>query len=314
MNIKRIPAYLRACIRAVVSPGPRAYLKLLARSPYTVSDLPHYGVSMIVDVRDPAISKPILFLGEYERPVTDCIMSFVDENTRFVDVGANIGFFSLLVARRASRGKVWSVEPDPTNFRLLQANVALNGLERIVETHHVAASDTETAVFFSTLGHKNNIGARFTAKDKATLIARSLPGAPEPVQVRALTVDALLRGQKATLVKVDVEGFEPFVFAGMARVLEEDRPVVFCEFAPGTIQHISKRDPLEMLQGLRQRRYTISVIEADGRVSFMGDDAHGVLLRHSRGHQHHLDLLLIPEERANHEVPRVATRSGLPTR
>lgn len=293
MNARRIPAYLNACLRAALASGPRAYLKMLSRSPYTVKDLPHHGVSMIVDVRDPAISKPILALGEYEEGFARLLLTFVNPETHFIDIGANIGFFTLLVARRASRGRVWSIEPDDQNVRLLRASIALNGFEDRVEVHHMAASDADGEIFFSTLGYDANIGARFTAKEESTLIDRSVGGARKPTKIRAQTIDNLLRGRKVDLVKIDVEGHEPAVLAGMQQVLRGQRPVVFSEFAPGTIQHISKTDPAEMLRAVLACGYALSIVEESGAVTPMGSDAAGVLARHEQ-RKHHLDLMFTP--------------------
>ena len=142
----------------------------------------------------------------------------MSETTRFVDVGANIGFFTLAVAQRAAQGKVWSIEPDPQNVRLLRANVMLNGLEGRVEVHHAAASDAAGEVFFSTLGYDRHIGSRFTAKDAATLRA------------------------------------------------------------------------------LRDARYTFAIVEDDSALTLMGRDVDRVLARPAAG-GHHVDLMLIPEER-----------------
>lgn len=296
MNVRRLPAYLAACLRAALTSGPRAYLKMLSRSPYTVKDLPRYGVSMIVDVRDGAISKPILALGDYEGAFARRLLAAVGPETHFVDVGANIGFFTLAVARRAERGRVWSVEPDARNVRLLRANVALNGLEDRVEVHRLAASDADGEVFFSTLGYESLIGSRFTAKDEATLLRRSLAGAAKPTKVPARTVDGLVGDARVDLVKIDVEGHEPAVLAGMAGLLRRQRPLVFAEFAPGTIRHISGTDPAEMLRLMHDSGYALAVVERSGAVTAMGADVEGVLARHEE-RLHHLDLLFTPREK-----------------
>ncbi|HEY6000241.1 MAG TPA: FkbM family methyltransferase [bacterium] len=296
MNLRRLPAYLGACARAALTSGPRAYLRMLSRSPYTVKDLPRYGVSMLVDVRDGAISKPILALGDYEAGFARRLLSAVGPETHFVDVGANIGFFTLAVARRADRGHVWSVEPDDRNVRLLRASLALNGLEGRVEVHHLAASDANGEVFFSTLGYDALIGSRFTAKDEAALLARSLAGAAPPTRVPARTVDLLVGDARVDVVKIDVEGHEPAVLAGMAGVLCRQRPLVFAEFAPGTIRHISGTDPAEMLRQVVACDYALAIVEKSGAVTSLGADAGAVMARHD-DRRHHLDLLLTPRER-----------------
>jgi len=294
MNIRRLPLYARACLRALVSSGPRDYLRMLSRSPYTVRDLPRYGVSMLVDVRDPAISKPILALGDYEEAFARRLLSRVREDTRFLDVGANIGFFTLAVAARAVRGRVWSVEPDPQNLRLLRASVALNGFEDRVEVRAAAASDAPGEVFLSSLGAGANLGARFTARDPAVLQGRTPPGAAAPTRVPAVTVDALVGDARVDLVKIDVEGHEPLVFAGMQGILGRQRPVVFCEFAPGTIRHISGADPAAMLRGILDRGYSIAVADDAGGLRPVGRDVDGFVAGFD-AHRHHVDLVLEPE-------------------
>jgi FkbM family methyltransferase len=271
---------------------------MLSQSPYTVKDLPGYGVSMLVDVRDPAISKPILALGEYEGGFSSQLLACVGEDTHFVDIGANIGFFTLTVAARAPRGRIWSVEADQQNVRLLRASVALNGFENRVEVHHMAASDAEGEVFFSTLGYEANIGARFTAKEESTLLDHSLKGARKPIKLRAQTMDSLLHGKRVDLVKVDVEGYEPVVFAGMREVLRQQRPVIFSEFAPGTIRHIGKSDPADMLRFVRDCGYVLAIVEEGGLLTPMGGNVEGILGRHSEK-QHHLDLMFMPGEKVD---------------
>ena len=296
MNRKNIPRYLKACLRAAAGNNPRAYLRMLSRSPYTVTTLAEYGIDMLVDVRDPAISKPILALGEYEKGFATRLLAFVTPETRFLDIGANIGFFTLAVARRAVRGRVWSIEPDPQNVRLLRASVALNGFEERVEVRHEAESDIEGDLFFSNLGFQANLGARFTAKEEATLLERSSAGTPPPTRVRARTMDAALRGERVDLVKIDVEGHEPAVLNGMREILGRCRPVVFSEFAPGTIRHISRTDPAGMLLTMRDLRYRVSVVNEDGTTTPSTEDVEGLLAGFD-SRQHHIDLLFTPAER-----------------
>jgi len=252
---------------------------------------------MIVDVRDPAISKPILVLGEYEPGFARVLLTLARRSSVFVDIGANIGFFTLLAAKAMPEGSVWSIEPDPGNVRILRANIALNGFQDRVRVSHAAASDLDGEVFFSTLGYSANTGARFTAKDPDTLLARSLPGSDAPTKVPALKIDTLLRDQKPDLVKIDVEGHEPSVLAGMQRILEESRPVILSEFAPGTIEHISRSSPSDYLKGIAAHRYTFFVIEDDGGLRDLGNSTSDVLDYSHRQGGHHIDLMLIPKEK-----------------
>jgi len=297
MNLKRLPRYLKAVCAAFLTTPPRAYLKLLSHSPYVVKELDRYGFSMLVDSRDPAISKPILALGEYEEPFTRQLLARIGPTTHFLDVGANIGFFTLAAASRAARGRIWSIEPDPVNVRLLKANVALNGFDSRVTVFHMAAGDADGELFFSSLGHDRNIGARFTAKAEATLLDRSAPHAAKPVRVPARTVDGLLGNESIELIKVDVEGFEPAVFGGMQQTLRRQRPVVFSEFAPGTIRHISKTDPADLLRQILDLGYTVSRVLENGTLPPPGRDVEAIMAHHD-DRRHHLDLIFEPVEKS----------------
>lgn len=307
MNLRKLPDYAGACLRALFTSGPRSYLKLLSKSPYTVRDLPQFGVSMIVDVRDPAISKPILVLGEYEPGFTQVLLALASRSSAFLDIGANIGFFTLLAAEAMPNGSVWSIEPDPDNVRVLRANIALNGFQDRVRVSHAAASDVDGEVYFSTLGYSANTGARFTAKDPDTLLARSLPGSDAPRKVPALKIDTLLRDQNPDLVKIDVEGHEPAVLAGMQRILKESRPVILSEFAPGTIEHISRSSPADYLDNIASHRYTFAIIQGGG-LKDLGSSTRDVMAHSVEAGGHHIDLMLLPKEKAEDTLEYIARR------
>jgi FkbM family methyltransferase len=294
MNFRRIPAYAASLARGVFRARPRDVLRLLADSPLVVKRLPDIDLSLILRVDDPAISKPLLCLGRYEQHVTDALLACLRDGARFVDVGANLGYYSLAVARRFPRSTVWSFEPDPQNYALLRANVALNGLEERVRTYPAALSDREEELFFSTLGNARNLGARFTAKAAETLAAHARPGAEAPTRVRALPLDRVLERETVDVVKVDVEGFEPAVFRGMEGLLRRCAPVIVTEFAPGTIRHISGSDPLDLLRFFERLRYRYAVIEAGGGLTDCGTDAQAVMARVPAARVHHVDLLLRP--------------------
>ncbi len=300
MNLRNLPRYASACVRAVLTTKPRFYLKLLSKSPYAIKNLSSYGVSMIVDVRDPAISKPILALGEYEPSFTKVFLKLARESSQFLDVGANIGFFTLLAASAMPGGRILSIEPDPNNVLILRANIALNGFDESVKVFHAAASESNGEVFFSSLGHDANIGSRFTAKDAETLLARSLPGAAAPSVIESVAVDSLVADQKLDLVKIDVEGHEPSVFKGMQRILSQDRPVILSEFAPGTIEHISKVSPVDYLNSIAAYDYLFAIIENNSSITDLGGSVSDVLARYADSGEHHIDLALVPEEKADH--------------
>jgi FkbM family methyltransferase len=112
----------------------------------------------------------------------------------FVDVGANVGSYTVLAAAGVG-ARVVSVEPVPQTLRQLLRNVRLNDLGQIVEVHGVGVSDADGELRFSAeLDTVNHV------------LVKGEQGASVVVPVR--TLDALLLNQVPTLIKMDVEGFE----------------------------------------------------------------------------------------------------------
>src|SRR2546423_12398987 len=93
--------------------------------------------------------------GKYEEENVETLLSFVTEDTVFLDIGANIGLYTLRVARRVyPNGKIYSFEPNPQLNELLTRNVYVNGLGSIVQSFQLGLSDRNcTATFQYPKGH-----------------------------------------------------------------------------------------------------------------------------------------------------------------
>jgi FkbM family methyltransferase len=135
-------------------------------------------------------------------------MSFVAHFLRpddlFVDVGANVGAYTVLAVGVAGCQGV-AFEPSPPTFDYLAQNLRLNGLASRVTALNAALGRSEGRIRFTEgLGTENSV---CTGSDQ--------PGA----EVNLTTLDKALAGSRPTLMKIDVEGFEPEVIAGGAQVL-----------------------------------------------------------------------------------------------
>lgn len=272
----------------------RDLLKIVSGSPFVIKQLPGQGFSIVVDVRDPAISQQILVIDEYERQVSELVVSLVKEHSRFLDVGANIGYFSLLAASRHESVRVFSFEPDPDNVRLLKTSIAFNGFESRITVYSCAVSDRNETLSFSRLGNEGHRGARVMAKLSDIPESRLPNPSASFHEVQAVYLDEFLKNEQFDVVKVDVEGYEPHAFKGMAHLLRKTRPAVVTKFAPRTIENIARTDPLDLLKFFVQLGYSLNVIGESGELMEFGD-ASGRLMDHCRQAQtRHIDLLLKP--------------------
>jgi FkbM family methyltransferase len=156
-----------------------------------------------------------------------------------VDVGANIGLVSLLLARRFPGRAIHAFEPNPTTFETLEANIARNGASK-VSCHRYAVSDADGTVMFD-----NDPIARGTAS-----ISRD--GSRHAAEVPAITLDSFVAKHAISsigLLKIDVEGYETLVFRGAKHVLNEIRPSIYFEVCPDLTERagFGAADPARML-------------------------------------------------------------------
>ncbi|MBD2520536.1 FkbM family methyltransferase [Nostoc sp. FACHB-973] len=173
-------------------------------------------------------------------------------------------FCSLLAASQCPRGKVFSFEPDKNNFQLLKTSIAYNGFEEIIQAYNFAVSDTNKTIIISDLGNTSNSGARVTADNEDFL--KSLISAPDAnfKNIEAVQLDTFLTEIRVDIVKIDIEGHEPFAIRGMLNILRRDKPIIFAEFAPSNLKLFGGIEPSEFLELLLDIVYDIFLVERSG--------------------------------------------------
>lgn len=188
------------------------------------------------------IQRYLYIFGVWEPDATAALLPYLREGSTVIDVGANIGYFSLLasVAVGAS-GSVHAVEALPSTVELLERNIELNRA-RNVTVHPVAASDHdgEVEVFRATEAF---LGSSSTRK-----------GEHGEGRVRSMRLDDLFEqvdGSDLSILKIDVEGDEAAVLRGAARLLETMRApaAALVELSPGgsAEQRHNRRTVLDLM-------------------------------------------------------------------
>lgn len=162
--------------------------------------------------------------GAYERRFLDFIAPRFPAGAVALDVGANIGNHALFLAKRFAQ--IHAFEPNPTVLARLRRNIALNGLANV--TVHPVGLGKEQAVLPFRENNDGNLGASGFLKPGEEVGALSrqleLEIAQADAYVAALGLDRL------DFVKMDVEGWEPSLFEGLAGTIARFRPVVAFEF------------------------------------------------------------------------------------
>lgn len=162
----------------------------------------------------------------FEDPVYEVLRACIEPGERFVDVGANVGFYTLTVADRVgSTGRVVAFEPGPrTHERLGQHLTRNKHLAGRVELRQIAVSDAEGLCVMHDYGAGDSGKLSARANDSNSSLA--------PVEVRQSTLDRELGPPACDLIKIDVEGLEPEVLLGAVETLQRSQPVVVIEVSP----------------------------------------------------------------------------------
>ncbi len=174
-----------------------------------------WGCPMLVS-RSDAVGAGIARTGVHELAVSEAIWRLAEGDELAVDVGANLGYFTGLLARRAN--EVVALEPNPRLYRLIAGNIQRWDVAGKITLDTRAASDrTGTARLSLPANYENNHGI-------ATL--ESL-GDGASYEVPTVQLDDVIAGRAVGVLKLDVEGHEPLVLRGARRSLGAIRDVVF---------------------------------------------------------------------------------------
>lgn len=152
-----------------------------------------------------------LYAGLYEFEDMAFLLHMLREDDLFVDVGANIGSYTIL-AGAVAKAQCVSFEPAPQTFRALLDNVHLNGIGKCVGARNVAVGSGKGTLRFTTsLDAVNHVA---TERERDNVI-----------EVPVVAIDEALDGRQPLLIKIDVEGFETEVVKGAAQTLRGSAPL-----------------------------------------------------------------------------------------
>lgn len=194
----------------------------------------------------------VMLDGFWEMWLTQFLARHVKPGMTVVDVGANFGYFTLLLGDAVGEGgHVIAVEPNPDAAALLQETVLLNGHgQRTRVVPHALGATVGHGWLYSPHGEPKN----------ASLVAREgLPGG-RTIDIAILTLDEVaLPSKKVDLVKIDAEGGEIGIVAGMRQLIARDRPMIALEFNPARYA-----DPQGFLDELLASYGTAQELSLDG--------------------------------------------------
>ena len=237
---------VRALVLVPVFGAMLVLLRLWAlwRGPVTVEATTCYGARFRCQLPD-MIQTYLYTFGIWEPDISDFVGRRLRPGDTFVDVGANIGYHTLLAAARLDgNGRVVAIESSPKIYQLLQESLTNNGSPSSVRTVNQAVAETVgTLPLYS--GPGKNIGLSTTVASRGLPSEGEIPAAPLGDLLERAEIET------ARVVKVDVEGAEVAVLRGMMPFLEQcpDDVEILVELSPSwwTDRSQSPQDALQPL-------------------------------------------------------------------
>lgn len=251
------------------------------------------GYSQYVHTDDPFINPEILRQHRYEPHVTAAIRQVLKPGMVFLDLGASAGYFSLLAAHLVGPGgRVIAFEPGADNARLILMSALVNRFDHL-DLYPSAVADSETTFLFDMMLGSNGT---LSAEVARALSTEEITGLYYRTLVRTVRLDTVLRGlPRLDVIKMDIEGAEYRALAGGRHLIDTHRPIIFSEFSPSGLQNVSQVSGETYLAALVDKRYTLSVINPDGRIVACGQDIGQVMRLFEAAQMDHLDLVAHPQ-------------------
>jgi FkbM family methyltransferase len=242
---------------------------------------------LYVRLNDYFVGAPLAKGLPYEPSVTARVRELLKPGGVFVDVGANVGYYTMMAASLVgATGKVIAFEPNPQNCELIQMSVQANDFNN-VELYPLAVADQPGTVELLLEGTHSNARLLNPAQETAPvhMIKHS---------VSTVTLDEVLAGEcRIDLIKLDIEGAEPRAWQGMQRLLQQHRPVILTEFFPDFIRMTSAVEPEVYLEMIRQQGYDIFVLYGTGPEQARANNT-AVMHAYKQSGGNHIDLLARP--------------------
>jgi FkbM family methyltransferase len=222
-------------------------------SPADVRYVAVESIELALDSLDASVSQQILSGQPYEPHIERVIRDVLTAGDVFVDVGANIGYHTALASAIVGpTGTVYAFEPNPENARLIAHTVERNGLTNVRLRPFALSTSAGYTSFRTAVGSNGGFVGTVDPREFDSTVTI----------VPTLRLDRSIDSDDdIALIKIDVEGAEPFVIAGARKILERSRPPIIFEFSQEMSSRVSGTAPADLFHTLAGLGYRISLID-----------------------------------------------------
>jgi FkbM family methyltransferase len=199
---------------------------------------------------DPGDSLNLSINGVYGELDTKIIREEIHEGDIVIDVGANIGYYTLIFAQLVGKsGKVIAFEPESKNFEILKKNIEINNYDNVIVEQKIVSEKCGKMKLY--VSNSDIVGHRI----------QQMKNLKNFIEVESVTLDDYMEklnlDKKVNFIKIDVEGAEPKVLEGSNKILEKnDQLKIFTEFNREVVKKYGI-EPKEMIDLLYQNGFKI---------------------------------------------------------
>jgi FkbM family methyltransferase len=195
-------------------------------------------IAFLLEGDDRLLSPWFIVSGRYETELTDFFLLHLNPDSHCIDVGANFGYYTCLMARFCPSGRVFAIEADEHVAALVRDNIAINGFNTgIAEALHAAASDSaKPLTLYRRITRSGNTSLLRMPDDVLSQLGEPVS---EPFDVAGMCIDELLPRLEGRVdfIKIDVEGSEPLALRGARETIKRNPHLtIVMEWSPGQIQ------------------------------------------------------------------------------
>jgi len=208
-----------------------------------------------LEAKDASLTPHLCLNGYWESWLTQAIVSLIQPGFYCLDIGANCGYYSLIMADIVGKfGHVLSVEPNPRLSKLLKQSINVNGFDARTRVSQSAVSNTCGEIVSLVIPEGSFWGS-------ATIYAELVSGIGEnKFDVETITVDELTKDYpRVDFIKVDAEGAELAIWQGMQQTLEKNRNIsIILEFSC-----LRNYDTKSFLEEIQSKGFSVKFIDDD---------------------------------------------------
>jgi FkbM family methyltransferase len=190
---------------------------------------------------------------EYEPETGKVILSYLKTDSIFLDIGANLGIFTIGIAAARPDVHVCGIEPSPKIYKLLQKSIISNNLSERVTCFQVAAGSSDETLEFEI--NQSNSG-------DSSIVTKAHPSRSETIQVAVKKLDGYQElvdkisklNRTVSCVKMDIQGAELMAIMGLREIIQKHKPVLIIEVDEECLARFD-HSPIDLFTELAQLNY-----------------------------------------------------------